>query len=272
MRLIHIFCDPRRCQNLILCINAGCSSLCKQENELILLRQQLGELCKQSHTNASHIHPEPLQSLENLTARSSPTTPAQREFAITGDRSFDGGSTKVKLDLNEAWSSSKPAPACAHPDGDTRRLSRGSPVKKDVVLVESANVTPCKGESLFSSKSFPVGDEAWANEEAKWYVNPMVETSQDFYNISTPERLNSMFSVCNPAAEGSFEWTVLRSSFANRDADLARLSLVESPPRSSQTEVRARSQSINSLCIKLLLHENQIHRSCRHSKFCEKQH
>lgn len=87
----------------------------------------------------------------------------------------------------------------------------------------STDVTPCKGESVFSSNSFPAGDEAWAKEEAKWYVNPMVETSQDFYDISKPERTNSMFSVCNPAVQGSFEWTVLRSSFANRDT-------AESPP------------------------------------------
>jgi len=198
----------------------------KQENELILLRQQLSELCSQSGTNVSHIHPE---SLENLAVKSSPKTPPELE--TMRERSFDGGNTKVKLDLHEAWSSSKPAP-----DGE-RRLSQDSSEKKDVVLEESStDVTPCKGESFFSSKSFPVGDEAWATEQAKWYVNPMVETSQDFYNISTPERTNSMFSVCNPAVQGSFEWTVMRSSFATRDTD-PRLPLTESPPGNAPIQV-----------------------------------
>lgn len=152
---------------------------------------------------------------------------------------FDGDISRVKLDLHEAWSSTKPTPACARPaesevrggDVNERRLSRDSPANQDVVFVESTTVTPCKGEFLLSS-AVTAGDEAWAKEEAKWYVNPMVESSQDFYDISTPERTNSMFSVCNAAVEGSFEWTVLRSTFATRDTDLvaeARLPLLESP-------------------------------------------
>ena len=212
----------------------------KQENELMLLRQELSELCKQCHTNASQIHPEPLQLLESLGVRSSPPkTPGQRESPAVLKRTFDGDSAKVKLDLHEAWSSTQPAPVCALPtdpelrggDANEQLLSRESPVNKDVVFVESTNISPCKGESLFSS-TLPAGDEAWAKEESKWYVNPMVETSQDYYDISTPERTNSMFSVCNPAVQGSLEWAVLRSNFANRDTDLvagARVPLVQSP-------------------------------------------
>jgi hypothetical protein len=109
-------------------------------------------------------------------------------------------------------------------------------VNKDVVLVESAGVvTPCKGESTTSR--FPAGDEAWAEEEAKWYVNPMVESSHAFYDISTPERTNSMFSVCNPAAHGSFEWTLLRSSFATRDTN---------PPATSPAPLQVRTCSLPS--------------------------
>lgn len=185
---------------------SGVARFCKQENELIALRQQLSKLCKH----------------EPVAARSSPKTPAQRE-SLLDTTGFNGGSTKVKLDLHEAWSSSKP-------DAQSRDSQA---VNKDVENSNSSTdtVTPCKGQS----SSFPVGDEARATEEAKWYVNPMVETSQDFYNISTPERTNSMFSVCNPAVHGSFEWTVIRSSFASRESADPRL--VESPPRNASIQV-----------------------------------
>ena len=74
-----------------------------------------------------------------------------------------------------------------------------------------------QGESQLCQDS-PVNADV-KEEEAKWYVNPMVETSEDFYNISTPERCNSMFSVCTPAVQGSFEWEVLGSSFGSRQTD-----------------------------------------------------
>ncbi|XP_073395539.1 uncharacterized protein [Physcomitrium patens] len=198
-----------------------------REKELVLLRQELSELCKQSNTHVNH--PETLQLLENLVGRSiSPKTPGQGGFAAMR-RSFEGDNIKAKLDMNEAWSCTRPAISCrvdselrGDDNGYERRLSRDSPVNKDVVFVERS---PCKSVSALSS--CPASDEVWT-KEAKWYVNPMVETSQDFYDISTPERSNAMYSICNPAVEGTFEWRVLTSSFAN-NLSSERPSGVESP-------------------------------------------
>ncbi|XP_073390614.1 uncharacterized protein [Physcomitrium patens] len=203
----------------------------KRENELILLRQQFSLLCKQNHTDTLQIHPEPLLLPENLVV-SSPISPARRGLQ-TVRRSLNGDNINLSLDLKEDWISTEVAMMTPCVVGsefrgcedDARRLSRDNLVNKDVVFVES---TPCKGKA---STRFSVGDEAWAEEEAKWYVNPMVETTHDFYNISTPERCNSMYSICNPARQGSFEWKVLRSSFASRGTEIANRSnpLVNSP-------------------------------------------
>jgi hypothetical protein len=181
-------------------------SMWSQENELFSLRQ---ELCKQSNTNANDS--EPFQIPEALPGRGSPKTPMQGQPSVLRG-SFDGDNIKVNLNLQDAWSSTKPQ---VQGEFDESQLSRDIPAYKDVVFMESS---PCRSE-LIDSSDCPVGDEARVTEEAKWYVNPMVETSDDFYNISTTERRDSMFSVCNPAVQGSFQWEVLRPSFGSRETD-----------------------------------------------------
>ncbi|KAG0615159.1 hypothetical protein M758_5G019800 [Ceratodon purpureus] len=217
-------------------------SMWSQENELFSLRQELNELYK--HTNTSANDPGPFEVPESLSVRGSPKTPIQEQPPVLNDN-FNGDNIRVNLNLQEAWSSSKPhlvSELRVQGENDESQLPRDSP---DALLVESS---PCRSESFSSSA---LRDEARAKEEAKWYVNPMVESSEDFYNISTPERKNSMFSVCNPAVRGTFEWEVLRSSFASREMNpSAGLSpLVDSTLTTTQMTVsdssyRTRSQRV----------------------------
>ncbi|KAG0575621.1 hypothetical protein KC19_5G017700 [Ceratodon purpureus] len=215
----------------------------KRENELFSLRQELNELYK--HTNTSANDPGPFEVPESLSVRGSPKTPIQEQPPVLNDN-FNGDNIRVNLNLQEAWSSSKPhlvSELRVQGENDESQLPRDSP---DALLVESS---PCRSESFSSSA---LRDEARAKEEAKWYVNPMVESSEDFYNISTPERKNSMFSVCNPAVRGTFEWEVLRSSFASRaqvDPSAGLSPLVDSTLTTTQMTVsdssyRTRSQRV----------------------------
>lgn len=160
--------------------------MCSQEKELISLSQELHEICKLSNTHASRDHPEPFWG-------SSKTPATQQKLR----RIFDGDNVKVNLSLQEGWSSTK------------------------YVAQPTMESSPCRSD-LFRINTSPVSDEVKAKEEAKWYVNPMVESSQDSDDISTPERSNSLFSA------DSFE---LRSSSGSRETDVSigLLPLVYSP-------------------------------------------
>lgn len=77
--------------------------------------------------------------------------------------------------------------------------------------LQRSYVAPSTPMESSSNETSPVGDEVRTNEEAKWYVNPMVESTQDTQdNIFTPERCNSLFSSYTPGF--SSEWITLRPS------------------------------------------------------------
>lgn len=80
--------------------------------------------------------------------------------------------------------------------------------------------------ALGAGKGFTTGasicQAAEIKEEEKWYVNPMVETSDQYFDMCTPQRGNPLFSMCTPAVRGSLEW--MRTSFTDmRSSDTSRL-------------------------------------------------
>jgi len=89
---------------------------------------------------------------------------------------------------------------------------RDDPVNKDVVLVETPIQKDFTSDVLRSLRETNSLFEKCADDQAKWYVNPMVDVAEDYYDMRTPERDNPIFSTCTPAIRRSFEWTALRSS------------------------------------------------------------
>lgn len=114
-------------------------------------------------------------------------------------------------------------------------ITRDDAVNKDVELVETPLRKDLTSDVLRSLRETNSLFEKCADDEAKWYVNPMVDAAEDYYDMRTPERDNPIFSTCTPAIRRSFEWTVLRSSTNKQDkwnSDSRLSSLAELAPAS----------------------------------------
>ncbi|KAG0586245.1 hypothetical protein KC19_2G075100 [Ceratodon purpureus] len=87
-------------------------------------------------------------------------------------------------------------------------ITRDDAINKNVVLVE----TPFRREMTSSLPETNSLIEKCADDEEKWYVNPMVDATEDYDDMCTPERESPLFSTCTPAIRRSVELTALRSS------------------------------------------------------------
>lgn len=233
-----------------------------QEKELVLMRQQLSDqLCFQAITDPGKLDSRtellewasPIDIAETFQDLKSPVHPEDEE-ANANVETLERADANCPIDLR-LKPLSQVDPGLSRNDCDVLskdlEITRDSPENKNVVLVETPLGNDLTADALRSLRETNSLFEKCADDEAKWYVNPMVDAAEDYYDMRTPERDNPIFSTCTPAIRRSFDWTASRSSIKKRDkwSSDSRLSpLAELAPASPlQVIVMLESQTSTSL-------------------------
>lgn len=94
-------------------------------------------------------------------------------------------------------------------------ITRDAAMNKDVIFVETLSRKDSSSGGLCSLHETNSLLEKCADEEEKWYVNPMVDAVEDYFDTCTPERKSSLLSTYTPRR--AFELMALRSSIKKSD-------------------------------------------------------
>ena len=200
------------------------------------MRQQLSDqLCFQDITEPVNLasrtkHLEWASSTGTTENFQSSKTSGNPEFDIVG--CVGGKDTNNSLEASGRADASSPVnlrfnppslvdlgPAlgdCDVPSKDPE-ISNDDAMNKDVVLVETPTRKDVNSGDLHSLHERNSLFEKCAGDEEKWYVNPMVNVSDDYYDLCTSERVSPIFSSLSPVIRRSFELAALRSSIRKGD-------------------------------------------------------
>ncbi|XP_024385996.1 uncharacterized protein [Physcomitrium patens] len=198
----------------------------EQEKELVILRQQLSDqLSFQSITNCNSLPTKIGETFQGLKKLEHP------EVGDEGCLKFGDTDKSVNVEIIERADVNNPIELRIKLRtqldlglkldmvSEDSYSSRGD-AKNNNLIVETPSRYELTNEYDFRSVHGSTSSlEKCAESEAKWYVNPMVDAAEDYYDMCTPERVNSIFAACTPLREirGSYEWTTFHSSLKARN-------------------------------------------------------
>lgn len=207
-------------------VNVVIDLCCVQEKELVILRQQLSDqLSFQSITNCNSLPTKIGETFQGLKKLEHP------EVGDEGCLKFGDTDKSVNVEIIERADVNNPIELRIKLRtqldlglkldmvSEDSYSSRGD-AKNNNLIVETPSRYELTNEYDFRSVHGSTSSlEKCAESEAKWYVNPMVDAAEDYYDMCTPERVNSIFAACTPLREirGSYEWTTFHSSLKARN-------------------------------------------------------